>query len=125
MTLLMNLIFAQPCWQLSCLSGWEEQVFAELELGALALWPKLNPFAACFLILWRRWQAISLVARPLRKRVVVNHPWFELMRPPGNRIRVSESSRLARLGQAFSHKSSPSRSERNLRMLPTAERLTS
>jgi len=79
----MNLIFAQPCWQLSCLSGWEEQVFAELELGALALWPKLNPFAACFLILWRRWQAISLVARPLRKRVVVNHPWFELMRPPG------------------------------------------
>jgi hypothetical protein len=48
MTLLMNLIFAQPCWQLSCLSGWEEQVFAELELGALALWPKLNTFAACF-----------------------------------------------------------------------------
>ena len=36
MTLLMNLIFAQPCWQLSCLSGWEEQVFAELELDALA-----------------------------------------------------------------------------------------
>ena len=45
MTLLMNLIFAQPCWQLSCLSGWEEQVFAELEPGALALRPKLNPFA--------------------------------------------------------------------------------
>ena len=121
MTLLMNLIFAQPCWQLSCLSGWEEQVFAELELGALAI---LIISQLAFLILWRRWQAISLVARPLRKRVVVNHPWFELMRPPGNRIRVSESSRLARLGQAFSHKSSPSRSERNLRMLPTAERLT-
>jgi hypothetical protein len=79
MTLLMNLIFAQPCWQLSCLSGWEEQVFAELELGALE---SLIISQLAFLILWRRWQAISLVARPLRKRVVVNHPWFELMQNP-------------------------------------------
>jgi hypothetical protein len=71
MTLLMNLIFAQPCWQLSCLSGWEEQVFAELGLGTLA---SLIISQLAFLILWRRWQAISLVARPLRKRVVVNHP---------------------------------------------------
>ena len=48
MTLLLNLFFAQPCWQLSCLSGWEEQVFAELEPGTIALRPKLNPFAGCF-----------------------------------------------------------------------------
>jgi len=51
MTLLMNLIFAQPCWQLSCLSGWEEQVFAELELGALA---SLIISQLAFLILRRR-----------------------------------------------------------------------
>lgn len=58
----MNLIFAQPCWQLSCLSGWEGQVFAELELIALALNQIITLSRLAFLILWRRWQAISLVA---------------------------------------------------------------